>query len=72
MYFSLAEQDLAFRSNVFFGSSQSEWSKMISIDRQAEMKPDCSILDFLVNDKCNPIILKTKEKSPDKNIYQNL
>ena len=52
--FSLAEQDLAFRASVFVGSSQSEWAKMISIDRFdtiSNSKIECSILEYMVNAK---------------------
>ena len=51
---SLAEQDLAFRASVFVGSSQSEWAKMISIDRFETIpnsKIECSILEYMVNAK---------------------
>ena len=51
---SLAEQDLAFRASVFVGSSQSEWAKMISIDRIdtiSNSKIECSILEYMVNAK---------------------
>ena len=53
-FLSLAEQDLAFRASVFVGSSQSEWAKMISIDRIdtiSNSKIECSILEYMVNAK---------------------
>ena len=50
----MAEQDLAFRASVFIGSSQSEWAKMISVDRIdpiSNAKIECSILEYMVNAK---------------------
>ena len=58
-FVSLVEQDLGFRSNLFLGTAQSEWAKMITVDRQAsstQNKIECSIMEYLVNAKCMPVM----------------
>ena len=54
----MVEQSLAFRSDVLIGMSQSEWSKMISIDRQQAnyAAEECSIMEYMINAKCVPIM----------------
>ena len=71
--FSLVEQSMAFRSDVLIGMPQSEWSKMISIDRQQAnyAAEECSIMEYMINAKCVSIMQEMVRISIYESFYMS-